>query len=323
MLPVKAPLLLLFAATIAHAQADAGVVAPPRQILVRAVPDRVQLGEPFVFEAVITHEKDQRVDLRAIGDLGDFDLIESKRSRIDGADSSTTTFDLSLSAYAMGKQQTPPFTFEVFQAGLTGTFVAPTTGIEVVSSLPPDVADKGAGLLDIRPPQEVPVRTWRLLVILAAVLAAAGLGYALYKFLKRPKVLTPVAAKSPEALHVRTLAALDALRTEDLPGKGRAREFYFRLSEIFRGYLGERFSFEALESTSSELLESIRTLHTPGLQLKELTTFVFESDLAKFAKATPPPDECKASLEFAYRVVYATTPTLAAPADAKRPAQLS
>ena len=110
----------------------------------------------------------------------------------------------------------------------------------------------------------------------------------------------------------------------NLPGKGRSREFYFFLSEILRGYLGERYAFEALESTSSELLESLRTLHTPGLQMKELAGFVLESDMAKFAKATPSLDECKASLEFAYRVVYATTPSLVAPplADAKRPAKL-
>jgi hypothetical protein len=324
-LPVKAPLLLLLLAAAAHAQIDAGVVAPPRQVLVRAVPEQVQLGEPFVVQAVITHDKAQRVDLRTPGDLGDFDLVESKRSRVDGADSSTTTFDLKLSAFAMGKQKTPDFTFEVFEEALYGTFVAKGTDLEVLSTLPADAADKGAGLFDVRPPQEVPIRTWRLLVILAALLAAAALGYAIYKYLKRPKSLAPVAVKAPEALHVRTIASLDGLRAQDLPGKGRSREFYFFLSEILRGYLGERYAFEALESTSSELLESLRTLHTPGLPMKELNAFVVESDMAKFAKATPSPDECKASLEFAYRVVYATTPSLAPPAalaDAKRPAQL-
>jgi hypothetical protein len=324
-LPVKAPFLLLILAASAHAQADAGALAPPRQVIVVAVPEKVQLGEPFVVQAVITHDKGQRIDLRTPGDLGDFDLVESRRSRIDGPETSTTTFDLKLSAFAMGKQKTPDFTFEVFEGAVYGTFVASGTRIEVLSTLPADVAEKGAGLFDVRPPEEVPIRTWRLLILLGALLAAGALGYALLKSLRRPKRLTPLIAKAPEALHVRTIASLDALRALDLPGKGRSREFYFLLSEVLRSYLGERYAFEARESTSSELLDIIRRLHTPGLQLNELTGFVIESDLAKFAKATPTPDECKASIAFAYRVVYATTPALVppAPADAKRPAQLS
>ncbi len=322
---VKAPLLLLVLATAATAQVDAGVVAPPRQVLVRAVPDQVQLGEPFVVQVVVTHEKGQRVDVRTLGDLGDFDLIESRRSRIDGADSSTTTFDLKLAAFVMGKQKTPDFTFEVFEEALFGTFVAPGTDLEVVSSLPADVNEDQAGLFDIRPPAEVPIRTWRLLILIAALIAAGGMGYALFKYLKRPRPIVPVSVKPRAPLHVRAIASLDALRAQDLPGKGRSREFYFLLSETLRGYLGERYAFEALESTSSELLDSLRTLHTPGLPMKEITAFAFESDLAKFAKATPSPDECKGSLEFAYRVVYATSSSslgAPSPADAKRPPQL-
>jgi len=323
-LPVKASPLLLLLATAALAQPDGGEVAPPRQVLVVVEPQQVQLGEPFVVRIVVTHEKDQRIDLRSPGELGDFDLVESRRARIDGPDSSTTTFDLKLSAFVMGKQKTPDFTFEVFAGSAYGTFSAKGTSVEIVSSLPADAKEKGAGLFDVRPPEEVPVRTWRLLFALAGLLAGLALGYGLYKFLKRPRVLSPIAAKAAEPLHVRTIALLDSLRALDLPGNGRPREFYFQLSEVLRGYLGERYAFEARESTSSELLDSLRRLHTPNLNMKELTSFVFDSDLAKFAKATPSADECKASLEFAYRVVYATTPSLAvaSPADAKRPAQL-
>ncbi len=296
--------------------------APPSQVLVRAVPDRALIGEPFVVEVTLTHPKEQRIDVRTPGDLGDFDLVESKRNRVDGPSSSTTTFQLTLSAYALGKQKTPAFTFDVDDGKEPGTFAAPATDVEVVSSLPPDAERTGAGLFDIRPPREVPIRTWRLVFLMLGLLAAAGLAYALYRYFKRPRPPALVPVKPAEPLHVRAIAALDQLRTQELPAKARSREFYFLLSEILRGYLGERYSFEAMESTSSELLESLRRLHTPGLPMKDLSAFAFESDLAKFARASPSPDECKASLEFAYRVVYATTPALAAAPDAHRPAQL-
>ncbi len=321
--PVKAlPLWLFLGAAVAHAQVDAGEPAPPRQVAVRAVPDKVLLGEPFNLEVLITHEKAQRIDLRTPGDLGDFDLVESQRQRLDGPQTSTTTFTLKLSAFVLGKQKTPGFTFDVVENGMLARWPVAGAEVEVLSALPADVDKTGAGLFDIRPPEVVPIRTWRLLYALAAALAAGALGYALVRYLRRPRPIAIAPSKPVEPLHVRTLALLDGLRKEDLPGNARAQEFYFRLSEAVRGYLGERYSFEAMECTSSELVETLRTLHTPGLPMKEVTDFAFDSDLAKFAKAVPTPDECKASLEFAYRVVYATTPSLPPPADANRPAQL-
>src|SRR5262249_46378554 len=129
--------------------------------------------------------------------------------------------------------------------------------------------------------------------------------YAIYRWAKRPRRLT-APQRVLEPLDVRTLGALDALRSEDLPSEGRFREFYFRLSEILRAYLGERYRFEALECTSSELLASLRRLSTPGLSIAEVSRFVDESDLVKFAKAPAEPNQCKESLEFAYRIVRET-----------------
>jgi hypothetical protein len=153
----------------------------------------------------------------------------------------------------------------------------------------------------------VPVRTWRLLYALAGLAGALALGYLLYRYAKRPRAVKGAPIEAPKPLHTRTLAALDALRTEGLPAQGRVKEFHFRLSEILRGYLGERYGFEALESTSWELLNSLRGLHTPGLPAEEFARFTFESDLVKFAKGAAGPDECKVALEFGYRLVHATT----------------
>ncbi|MFT3842414.1 MAG: BatD family protein [Myxococcaceae bacterium] len=298
---------------------DAGIDAPS-QVLTRANPDKARIGDPFEVEVTITHPSDQRIDLHALADTGDFDVAEAKRTRIDGKDSSTTTFTLPMSAFQLGKQKTPELTFDVVQGTLTGSFSVPGPEVEIVSSLPKDVDEKGAGLFDVRPPGEVPIRTWRLLYALAAVAALALGAYAVRRWMKRPKPVLAGPPKPTLPLPQRTLAALDALRAEELPTKGRAQEFYFRLSEILRGYLGERYSFEAMECTSNELIDAIRRLHTPGLSMKELTEFALMSDLAKFAKILPSPDECKGSLEFGYRLVHTTTAAQApAPTTAPQP----
>lgn len=314
------PLVLLLASSAASADVDGGVL-PPQRVQVRADPEQVKLGEPFTVEIVVTHDPAQRYELGTPGDLGDFDFGGQERSRVDGKDSSTTTFKVKLQAYALGKQRTPSLHLEVAEAGGEPRQL-PVAGadVEVVSTLPPDAQKTGANLYDVRPPEAVPVRTWRLLWALGALFAAALLGYALYRWLKRPRALA-APARPLEPLPVRATRALDELREQNLPGQGRGREFYFRLSEILRAYLGELYRFEALESTTPELLEALRTRHTPGLPVSELTTFATWSDVVRYAKTVPDPDDCKLALELGYRVVHATTAALppAAPVPPKAP----
>jgi hypothetical protein len=271
-------------------------------------PKQVQLGQPLVDELVITHRKEERYELKTPSDLGPFELLEQTRSRVDGPDKATTTFRLKMSLFELGKKNVPDLTFDVFDENGSHTFVAHGPEVEAVSSLPANAEEKGEDLNDIKPNVDVPTRSYRLLWSVLIALAVAGLVYAGFRWWNRPR---PVAAPPPkprEPLHVRTIAALDQLRKEDLPGQGRIKEHYFRLSEILRGYLGERYGFDAMECTSSELFESLRTLHTPGLPTERLRAFSDEADLVKFAKAEVGRDACKGALEFGYQLVSLTMP---------------
>jgi hypothetical protein len=297
----------LAAAIPAPALADAEAPLPPLKVNARAVPAKVKLGEPFTVEVVVTHVKEQRYDLKPVEPGDAFDVVDQQRSRLDGADSATTTFQLQLAGFQLGEQKTPQLAFEVWTPQAQGTFSVPGVSVEIVSTLPPDAEEKGAGLFDIAPPVDVAVRTWRLLYALGIALAVALAAYAFMRWRARPKPVVLAPPKPTEPLEVRVRKALDALRAEDLPGKGRVREYYFRLSEIVRGYLGERYGFDALESTTPELLDSLRRLHTPGLPMKELQEFVNESDFVRYAKAAPDPIACKSALELAYAIVQATT----------------
>lgn len=299
-------------------RADAGVL-PPLQLTVRAVEKAAKLGEPFAVEVSVTHLPEQRYELVTPGDLGDFEYLGQERKRQDGRESSTTTLTVRLSAFALGKLKTPGLSLEVSAPEGVVTLPVPGVEVEIVSTLPPDAAQKGADMHDVRPPEEVPVRTWRALYALLGLLGAALAAWALVRWLRRPRPVVAAPAPPPEPLEVRTTRALDTLAKENLPGQGRYKEFYFRLSEIVRGYLGERFAFEALESTTPELLDALRTRPTPGLEVEPLAAFAHQSDFVRYAKSEPTPDECKAHLELAYRVVHATTAAARAPAPPTAP----
>ncbi len=294
------------------AEPDGGL-APPFQLSVRLSPEKVKLGEPTTLEVLVAHEPGQRYELKTPGDLGDFDYLGQERSRVDGADRSTTTLKIKLSAFQLGQLDTPNLELEVTSPDGVVTLPVPRAKLEVVSSLPADAQTKGANLYDVKPPEEVPVRTWRLLYILAGLLALAALGYLINKYLQRPRPVAVVNLPPPEPLHVRATKALDALAAENLPGKGEFKPYYFRLSEIVRGYLGELYGFEALESTTPELLTALRARTTPGLPMNDLVAFAESSDFVRYAKQEPSLEQCKADLELAYRIIHSTQAAAAPP----------
>lgn len=283
---------------------DAGVL-PPMRVQSRATPEKVQLGEPFTVEIVITHDRAQRYELPPPGDLGDFEYVRQGRERVDGNDSSTTTFRVELQGFVLGKQRTPALDFELTDPAGVVRMPVSGTEVEVVSSLPPD-AQAGADLYDVRRPEELPVRTLRLIWALLTALALAALVWAVLRYLRRPKPVASVPVKPAAPAHVRAREALDELARQNLPGQGRVKEFYFRLSEIIRAYLGELYAFDALESTTPELLAALASRHTPGLPMDALRDFANQSDFVRYAKQEPDAGECKRALELGYFLVHAT-----------------
>lgn len=283
---------------------DTGKVEP-WTVQGRVLPTQARIGEAFTYELVLTHAKEQRFELVPPKELEQFEVLEQTRQRQDGKEGSVTTFRLKMSAFELGQLTLPQLTFELTAPEVSQTVAVPGLQVEVLPTLPQNAEDEGAQLFDYRAPIEVPIRSWRLVFILLGVLAAGLLGWAFVKWLRRPRPEV-VEAKQLAPLDVRTREALDALKASDLPAKGHVKDFYFRLSEIIRGYLGERYGFEALECTSSELFTSLRKLRTPGLPEDKLMRFVSESDLVKYAKAEAPPAMCESALAFGYELVEKT-----------------
>jgi hypothetical protein len=287
--------------------ADAGSSPTPPRYTREAKPARVKLGEPFDYEVTLEHPGAERYELLAPSEdaLAPFDLLEHTRARQDQGGQAKTTFHLKMALYDVGVKRIPDVFFEAVTPAGTRKFVLPGVDVEGVSSLPAASDQKGAALEDIKPPRDVPVRSWRLVYVLLGLLAAAALGYGLRRFLKRPKIIQ--ARKVPPVpLDVRTRQALQDLSEQRLPALGKSQEFFFRLSEIVRGYLGERYGFEALECTGPELLSRIQVLKARELPEEELRRFVLESELVKFARQEVSEDACDQALEFGHQLVVRT-----------------
>jgi hypothetical protein len=138
--------------------------------------------------------------------------------------------------------------------------------------------------------------------IAGGLLLAFLMGYLAKRWAEKRRVQAspPETQVSPQELALREL---QGLYDKGLLQKGRFREHYFELSEIYRRYLGLRFQIPALDWTSEEItryLHRNKEIHTTLLaQAKRLLQI---TDLIKFAKApieeTTAVDHMKAIRDF-------------------------
>jgi hypothetical protein len=129
--------------------------------------------------------------------------------------------------------------------------------------------------------------------------------YQRWKYRKdHPKEVQHIAPKLPP--HVEAMNAFNELVEKKLWQKGMEKEYYTALTDILRVYILERFNIYALEMTSSEILEAIKTKDITKSSISNLRQVLDLADFVKFAKMKPIPDENELSMANAKMFVSQT-----------------
>jgi hypothetical protein len=106
--------------------------------------------------------------------------------------------------------------------------------------------------------------------------------------------------------------ALEALRNSPLPMEGKIKEYYSEVADTIRIYLGRRYSINAIDMTSFELLVAMGDMdprkRPPDDIFHDIETLLEESDLVKFAKFIPARDRWDIVIDDALDIVDRTTP---------------
>lgn len=133
-------------------------------------------------------------------------------------------------------------------------------------------------------------------------------GIYVWLFLKK-KVTVPFVPKAkPVSPYDAALASLDNLRDKHLCENGMEKEYYTDLTDILRQYLDGRFGINAMEMTSSQILNRLDN-HPEIKQHHDLVARVLEiADYVKFAKVRPLPDDNVAAWNNARQFVVDTKP---------------
>ncbi len=171
-------------------------------------------------------------------------------------------------------------------------------------------------------------------IALGLLLAAAGF-FAFRWWRARPVPVPP--PPPPRPPWEVALEKLGAVRRGDLLERGRHAEYIDLVSDAVRGYLGARFGFDGLESTTDEILASVRvsgagfvrldmldtrdreplapaaSMFAAGVSLREIAGLLAECDLVKFAGMRPTTPQCHDALEVGERIVRGTMPVAPRP----------
>jgi hypothetical protein len=272
--------------------ADAGGTA----VSVEFSPQEAKLGEPV--KLIITAKGEEGVSYKLPEQIDLEPFVELGRERKKKGDQ--YIFTLKLVVYEeVGEVELPGFQLEgekpleIPPAKLTVKSML--TGVEKPE--PRDIAG----------PVAVWVSDYRLLVYLGLVVLFAFGAWILRR--SRPlgrRERRLVDLPPPLLAHQIAYDKLHRIVEDDLLKQGKVREYFIRVSETVREYLGNRYGFFAMDLTSRELVEELRDRPTPGLEISSLKTLLQNSDLVKFAKLEPPDEMSSGAIDGAYSLVNAT-----------------
>ncbi len=154
--------------------------------------------------------------------------------------------------------------------------------------------DLEQGMADIESPYGVPHTFWEIFRwILGGILLVAILLLAIY-LIRRYRSGKPIFSRVEPQISSYEKAVTDiALMKEQKSWRaGNEKPFYTDITDILRRYLSGELGMQCMESTSDEILESVRnTPHIDDKGRNFMSDLLSVADLVKFAKMIPPESE--------------------------------
>lgn len=145
---------------------------------------------------------------------------------------------------------------------------------------------------------------WWWLILVAILVVGAGV-----VFLSRYKRVKLRKAARPLPPYQEAIRDLDLLKEQKLWENGRDKEYYTRLIDILRRYISRRFEIHAMEMTSDQILDSVKTHERIKPYLRQFKAVLAVADFVKFANMRSTPEENIGAIDEVKNFVEATRPT--------------
>jgi hypothetical protein len=134
------------------------------------------------------------------------------------------------------------------------------------------------------------IGSWWIYVLIVVLII--GIGAFVYWYVKK-RQLKKIEEEVYKTPIEKATSLLNNLEKKELVQKGEIKEYYSELTDIARNYIEEAIQIPAMESTTSELIQGIRTASTKKKMtltpetVENLERVLRQADLVKFAKSKP------------------------------------
>jgi len=281
----------------------------------------ILIGDQIRLKLELDKPKDLPVVFTQVPDTlaGKIEVLQ--RSGIDtvftGEQREKLTQTFLVTCFDSGQYAIPPFRFEFMSADHYDSIFTNELLLNVLTM----EIDTTRGPTDIKLPYEAPLTLKEVTPYILGITLVAALLFLLLYGIKRKKKNLPLFVKPPkpaEPAHVVALRELDRIREEKIWQKDKIKTYYSEVTEVLRNYIEGRFGIPAMEQTTSEIISAFQTEKdlVTEKSLGYLHHILPLSDLVKFAKYKPLPDDHHLVLVNAYFFVNETKPD--SPADAEQ-----
>lgn len=269
----------------------------------------ITIGDLIIYTITVTRDENVEVQLPALGEnlggfeIRDYQVHEPRKENGRLIDS----VDYTISTFETGEFEIPPVEvrFSIPPDSEEKTLKTESIKIVVESVKPSEEGD----IREIRPPWEIPY-SWNTTILFVSI----GLGVllvtlgTLYYIRKKRKgeTLFPRRIAPSRPAHEIAYEMLSRLLESGLLEKGKIKRYYSEISEIIRRYVEGRYKIIAMELTSTELLDELRTAAITEEHTALFERFLAFCDLVKFAKYIPSDEEYKTVMEWAVQIVDET-----------------
>ena len=266
----------------------------------------VSLGDRMVLTVRVEHDPTAIVVWPDSLALGSVEVLGAElASPASEGGRSITSASFTLAAFELGDLEIPSFDIQVeMPDGSSNTLSTDRYGITVQSV----GLDEGGDIRAIRGPLGLPLSVIYVLPWILLLVLLGALGYWVWVKRGRSEPSPRRSVEIPRFPHEDAYGALDRLEASDLLERGEIKEYHILASEIIRTYVEGRFGVYALEMTTGEVVERLRSSDLPEDAVEAFGAFASRCDLVKFAKLRPTPVASRKILEAARAFVDQTKP---------------
>jgi len=253
--------------------------------------DHIVIGDWVKLDLSVKYPKDINVIWPKLEDvIGSFEIImrDSLPKTEEKKGYKTELLNALVSVYDSGYYQIPAIQFFYYSSLDTVQESLFTNPIDIyVNTL---AVDTNLPIKDIKDVMDIPIPFFEIFQYICIVIFVILLIYSIWEHFKRKRssVKAVVLEKKPEKPpHEIAYTELELLNDKKLWQQGLVKEYYTEVTEIIRRYIENRYSINALEMTTSEIVDSIVSVQKDIKIQEVLKMFLNLADYVKFAKFEP------------------------------------